>query len=137
MRPALLVEQVRANVRRRGQRVSRMRGFRHWRWHLDEMYVKLNGETVFLANMESESRLRHSAEWCRLARSLFVDPRARAAKVGSGIAAVDPGHAGMVAAIRLFIKRDPINGGARERECPLTSLPTPTHLLNVNAVMQS
>ncbi|WP_374132574.1 hypothetical protein [Sphingomonas sp. 28-62-20] len=27
----------------RRQRVSRMRGFRHWRWHLDEMYVKLNG----------------------------------------------------------------------------------------------
>ena len=25
-------------------RVSRMRGFRHWRWHLDEMYVKLNVE---------------------------------------------------------------------------------------------
>ena len=32
----------------RRQRVSRMRGFRHWRWHLDEMYVKLNGETVYL-----------------------------------------------------------------------------------------
>ena len=31
-----------ADVRR--QRFSRMRGFRHWRWHLDEMYVKLNGE---------------------------------------------------------------------------------------------
>lgn len=30
------------------QRVSRMRGFRHWRWHLDEMYVKLNGEMVYL-----------------------------------------------------------------------------------------
>ncbi len=30
----------------RRQRVSRMRGFRHWRWHLDEMYVKLNGEMV-------------------------------------------------------------------------------------------
>ena len=30
-----------ADIRR--QRVSRMRGFRHWRWHLDEMYVKLNG----------------------------------------------------------------------------------------------
>jgi putative transposase len=29
-------------------RVSRMRGFRHWRWHLDEMYVKLNGERVCL-----------------------------------------------------------------------------------------
>lgn len=26
----------------RGQRISRMQGFRHWRWHLDEMYVKLN-----------------------------------------------------------------------------------------------
>jgi putative transposase len=25
-----------------------MRGFRYWRWHLDEMYVKLNGEMVYL-----------------------------------------------------------------------------------------
>ncbi|WP_394654088.1 DDE-type integrase/transposase/recombinase [uncultured Sphingomonas sp.] len=24
-----------------------MRGWRHWRWHLDEMYVKLNGEMVY------------------------------------------------------------------------------------------
>ena len=32
----------------RHQRVSRIRGFRHWRWHLDEMYVKLNGEMVYL-----------------------------------------------------------------------------------------
>ena len=32
----------------RKQRVSRMRGFRHWKWHLDEMYVKLNGEMVYL-----------------------------------------------------------------------------------------
>ena len=31
-----------ADVRR--QRVSRMRAFRHWRWHLDEMYVKLHRE---------------------------------------------------------------------------------------------
>ena len=30
------------------QRVSRMRGFRQWKWHLDEMYVKLNGEMVYL-----------------------------------------------------------------------------------------
>ena len=30
-----------SEIRRR--RVSHMRGFRHWRWHLDEMYVKLNG----------------------------------------------------------------------------------------------
>ena len=35
-----------ADVRR--QRVSRMKGFRHWRWHLDEMYVRLNGEIVYL-----------------------------------------------------------------------------------------
>ena len=32
----------------RRQRVSRMRGFRHWKWHLDEMYVKLNGEMHYL-----------------------------------------------------------------------------------------
>jgi putative transposase len=32
----------------RRQRVRRMRGFRQWRWHLDEMYVKLNGEMVYL-----------------------------------------------------------------------------------------
>lgn len=32
----------------RRQRVNRMRNFRQWRWHLDEMYVKLNGEMVYL-----------------------------------------------------------------------------------------
>ena len=31
-----------ADIRR--QRVSRMRGVRHWRWRLDEVFVKLNGE---------------------------------------------------------------------------------------------
>jgi putative transposase len=35
-----------AEIRRR--RVNRMRGFRHWRWHLDEMYVKINGEMLYL-----------------------------------------------------------------------------------------
>jgi putative transposase len=35
-----------ADIRR--QRVNRMRGFRQWRWHLDEMYVRLNGEMVYL-----------------------------------------------------------------------------------------
>jgi len=35
-----------ADVRR--QRVSRMRGFQHWKWHLDEMYVRLNGKMVCL-----------------------------------------------------------------------------------------
>ena len=32
----------------RRQRVSAMRGVRHWRWHLDEMYVKINGEMHYL-----------------------------------------------------------------------------------------
>ena len=35
-----------ADIRR--QRVSRMRGFRHWKWHRDEAYVKINGETRYL-----------------------------------------------------------------------------------------
>lgn len=35
-----------ADIRR--QRVSRMRGFRHWGWHLDEAYVKINGEMHYL-----------------------------------------------------------------------------------------
>ena len=32
----------------RKKRVSYMRGFRQWRWHLDEMYVKVNGEMRYL-----------------------------------------------------------------------------------------
>lgn len=32
----------------RRQRVSRMRGFRQWKWHLDEVYVKINGEMHYL-----------------------------------------------------------------------------------------
>ena len=28
----------------RRQRVSRMRGFKHWKWHLDELVVKVNGK---------------------------------------------------------------------------------------------
>ncbi len=35
-----------ADVRR--QRVSRMKSFRQWRWHLDEEYVKINGEMHYL-----------------------------------------------------------------------------------------
>ena len=32
----------------RRQRVSRMRGFRRWKWHSDEVYVKINGEMHYL-----------------------------------------------------------------------------------------
>jgi len=35
-----------ADIRR--QRVSRMRGFRQWRLHLDEVFVKINGEAHYL-----------------------------------------------------------------------------------------
>lgn len=35
-----------ADIKR--QRISRMRGFRNWRWHLDEVFVKINGETHYL-----------------------------------------------------------------------------------------
>lgn len=30
------------------QCVSRMKGFRHWRWHLDEVSVKINGERHYM-----------------------------------------------------------------------------------------
>jgi putative transposase len=32
----------------RQRRVNYMRSFRHWRWHLDEVFVKINGETYYL-----------------------------------------------------------------------------------------
>lgn len=32
----------------RRQRLSRMRGFRQWQWHLDEVYVPINGEMHYL-----------------------------------------------------------------------------------------
>ena len=35
-----------AHVQR--QRFSRMRGFRQWKWHLDEVFVKINGEMHYL-----------------------------------------------------------------------------------------
>lgn len=30
------------------QRVNRMRGFWQWKWHVDEVYVKINGELHYL-----------------------------------------------------------------------------------------
>lgn len=35
-----------AEVRRR--RVDRMRAYSHWRWHVDEMFVKINGARHYL-----------------------------------------------------------------------------------------
>ena len=35
-----------ADIKR--QRVSRMKGYTNWRWHVDEVFVKINGETHYL-----------------------------------------------------------------------------------------
>ena len=35
-----------AEIRRR--RVERMRSCTHWQWHLDEVFVKINGKTHYL-----------------------------------------------------------------------------------------
>jgi putative transposase len=32
----------------RRKRVWRMKAFRHWKWHLDEVYVKINGQMHYL-----------------------------------------------------------------------------------------
>ncbi|MCK0530668.1 hypothetical protein ACFOPP_03650 [Sphingobium sp. GCM10012300] len=36
------------------QRISRLRGFPHWRWHLDKMYVKVNGEMAYLCRARDQ-----------------------------------------------------------------------------------
>ncbi len=50
-----------ADIRR--QRVSRMKGVKHWQWHLDEMYVKIGGEMHYLSRGSpggrSSRELRH------------------------------------------------------------------------------
>ena len=41
-----MVNPVRADVRRgdpKEPRVHKMRAFTRWKWHLDEVYVKING----------------------------------------------------------------------------------------------
>ncbi len=49
------MEQVRADVRReiRWKRVQAMRQHTHWKWHLDEVYVKINGEMQSLESRGS------------------------------------------------------------------------------------
>ena len=37
---------IAANIKR--QRISRMKGYTNWRWHVDEVFVKINGETHYL-----------------------------------------------------------------------------------------
>ena len=47
----------------RRSRTNRMRGFRQWQWHLDEMYVKVNGELRYL--WRPETQLRQSENCAR------------------------------------------------------------------------
>ena len=52
-----------AEIRRR--RVNCMRGFRHWRWHLDEVFMKINGERHYLwraVDHESEILESHATK---------------------------------------------------------------------------
>jgi putative transposase len=35
-----------AEIRRK--RIDRMRAFSNWRWHVDELFVKINGERCYL-----------------------------------------------------------------------------------------
>ncbi len=44
------------------QRISRMRGFRQWNWHLDEMYVRINDKMVYLwRTVDHAGELRESS----------------------------------------------------------------------------
>src|ERR1022692_4188402 len=44
--------------RKRGQH---MRAYTHWRWHLDEVYVKLNGQMCYLGRgVDHEGEVRES-----------------------------------------------------------------------------
>lgn len=49
----------------RQRRVRFRRGFRHWRWHLDEVFVKINGQTHYhwcAVNHEGEIIQSHVTE---------------------------------------------------------------------------
>ncbi|HZF43693.1 MAG TPA: hypothetical protein VEZ48_09820 [Sphingomonadaceae bacterium] len=59
----------------RRQRGSRMRSFRHWRWHLNEMYVKL-GLTAPAWRMERRREL--SQDWS----DLLMNGMVRATSLG-------------------------------------------------------
>ena len=61
-----------ADVRR--QRVSRMKGFRQWKWHLDEVYVKINGEMHYLWLAVDHEGRASSAKWRRVRIGLTAPP---------------------------------------------------------------
>ena len=67
-----------AEIRRR--RLKRMRGFRHWRWHLDEVFVKINGTRHYRGGSVCLNRdwqgISGSSAGCFLKMQIWVSCRA-------------------------------------------------------------
>jgi len=60
-----------AEIRR--NRVSRMRSYSNWQWHLDEVFVKINGETHYLWRaVDHEGELLESYVTKRLEQSIAL-----------------------------------------------------------------
>jgi hypothetical protein len=68
----------------RRKRVSRMREFRHWRWHLNELYVKLNGEMVYLWQ---PTHPHYTCGWPRACRE-YGEDRDGSSSTNSGIMSI-------------------------------------------------
>jgi putative transposase len=68
-----------AEVRRK--RVQHMQAYTHWKWHLDEVYVKINGEMRYLWRaVDHEGEV---LEWRRVAFGLTPPPRVREASLSA------------------------------------------------------
>ena len=84
---AALVEPVgplfAADIRR--QRASRMRGFRQWRWHLDEAYVKINGEMHYLRRPQAcRDRTQSAATPLVMRKTTPASLAVRTGMIGAG-----------------------------------------------------
>jgi putative transposase len=44
-----------AEIRRK--RIDRMRAFSNWRWHVDELFVKINGERRYLWRGQCQTKV--------------------------------------------------------------------------------
>jgi hypothetical protein len=51
----------------REKRVSQMRAYSNWQWHLDEVFVKINGETHYLWRAVDHESLQAPFAWAELA----------------------------------------------------------------------
>ena len=68
-----------AEIRKR--RIVRMRAFPQWRWHLDEVFVKVNGKLFYLWRKpvpwdeQTQARIRVKTESCACAGDRLKDRR--------------------------------------------------------------